>query len=142
MTAIAPFAYGIALVVGTKKVGRDLPLGLLVLLAVVVVVALAVRLARGVEICLTFGGHGITRRDLSGRHVIRWSEAKNFHTKRMLFTTYLVAEPAEVSTWFLGPWGWDEHDQVIRICDLTSSRISAGKVDAALKYWENVSRSR
>lgn len=102
------------------------------------VAVLGVWLFRAVRTTLTFSSAGITLSDAEGDHVLRWDQARNFHTlKPFVLTVYLVAEPVDGSEYFLGPWGFDKGRGLIRVCDLTLAGIKPSDVDGALRFWRD-----
>jgi hypothetical protein len=135
-TAYLTFLFGLALVTGTSRIHQSPAAGVLLLCASVVAVAFGVTLCRGLRISLTFSSEGVLLTDARGRHLLRWTQATNFHTMRpFLLAIYLVAEPVPGSEYFLGPWGFDRANNLIRVCDLTAFGISRSDVDGALQYW-------
>jgi hypothetical protein len=134
--AYIAFFWGLAYTIGTSRVQQDLAVGIPLMTCSIIGLTLGIALCRGVRISLTFSSEGITLTDASGRRLIRWDQATNFHTmKPLFFTWYLVAESVPGSDYFLGPWGFDDTNDLIRICDLTASGISRSDVDGALRYW-------
>lgn len=135
-TAYLMFVFGLALLVGTSRLHQNPAVGAPLLCASIMAVVCGITLCCGVRISLTFSSEGVMLTDARGHHLLSWDQATNLHTmKPFLLTVYLVAEPVPGSEYFLGPWGFDRTNNLIRVCDLTASGISRSDVDGALQYW-------
>jgi hypothetical protein len=126
---------GIAYSVGTSRLKSNIPMGLILIGFCVLSLAIALWVFHGVRTRLQFSNEGIILSDIRGKYSLRWTDATNFRTIRRFFSNFLVADPAPDSSWFIGPWKFDQIENVIKICNLSQAGIDVGKVDYALKYW-------